>query len=103
MAAQRYAVFHFHGSNRSSSWTLVLPETMRSSTSVSHACGSTPLSFAVATRLATIAQWRAPPSDPANKLFFRPKAIGLIARSMTFVSGMLSDGAPTTAISNTAR
>jgi hypothetical protein len=24
------------------------------------------LSFAVATRLATIAQWRAPPSDPAN-------------------------------------
>jgi hypothetical protein len=33
----------------------------------------------------------------------RPKAIGRIARSMLFVSGMLSDGAPTTAISNTAR
>jgi hypothetical protein len=30
---------------------LVRPETMRSSTSVSHAKGSTPLSFAVATRL----------------------------------------------------
>jgi hypothetical protein len=29
--------------------------------------GSTPFSFAVATRLATIAQWRAPPSEPANK------------------------------------
>ncbi len=43
------------------------------------------MSFAVATKLATIAQWRAPPSDPANRLFFRPKAIGLIARSMTFV------------------
>jgi hypothetical protein len=35
---------------------------------VSHAKGSTPLSFAVATKLATIAQWRAPPSEPANRL-----------------------------------
>jgi hypothetical protein len=31
--------------------------------------GSTPLSFAVATRLATIAQWWAPLSEPANKAF----------------------------------
>jgi hypothetical protein len=35
---------------------------------VSHACGSTLLSLAVATKLATIAQWRAPPSEPANRL-----------------------------------
>jgi hypothetical protein len=27
------------------------------------------LSFAVATRLATIAQWPAPPSEPANKRY----------------------------------
>jgi hypothetical protein len=36
---------------------------MRSSTSVSHAKGSTLFNFAVATRLTTIAQGRAPPSD----------------------------------------
>jgi hypothetical protein len=33
----------------------------------------------------------------------RPKAIGRMARSMVLVSGMLSDGAPTAAISDTAR
>ena len=54
-AASRSA-FQAHGSSRSSSCALVRPETIRSSTSVSHARGSTPLSFAVATRLATIAQ-----------------------------------------------
>ena len=69
------SAFQAHGSSRSSSCALVRPETMRSSTSVSQAKGSTPLSFAVATRLATIAQWRAPPSDPANRLFLRPRAI----------------------------
>ena len=37
----------FHGSNVCSSWALVRPETMRSSTSVSQAIGSTPFSFAV--------------------------------------------------------
>ena len=37
---------------------MVRPETMRSSTLVSHAKGSTPFSFAVATRLATIALGR---------------------------------------------
>jgi hypothetical protein len=47
---------------------LVRPETMRSSTSVSHASGSTPFSFAVAIRLGTIAQWRAPSSVPAHRL-----------------------------------
>src|SRR5215213_5834115 len=54
------------GSSRSSSCALIRPETMRSSTSVSHAWGSTPLSFAVATKLATIAQLRALASEPAN-------------------------------------
>src|SRR5215217_2501895 len=50
------SAFQAQGSSRSSSWALVWPETMRSSTSVNHACGSTPFSLAVATRLATIAQ-----------------------------------------------
>ncbi len=35
---------------------------------MSQARGSTPLSLALATRLATSAQWRAPPSDPAKYL-----------------------------------
>jgi hypothetical protein len=47
--------------------------------------GSTPFSLAVATRLATIAQWQAPPSDPANKAFLRPRLIGRIARSTVLV------------------
>ena len=64
MAAASRSVCQAHGSSRSSSWALIRPETMRSSTLVSHANGSTPFSFAVATRLATIAQWRAPPSEP---------------------------------------
>ncbi len=62
------STFQVHGSSCASSWALVRPETIRSSTSVSQAKGSTPFSFAVATRLATIAQWRAPPSEPANRL-----------------------------------
>jgi hypothetical protein len=33
----------------------------------------------------------------------RPKAMGRMARSTVLVSGMLSDGAPTAAISDTAR
>jgi hypothetical protein len=57
---------------------LVGPGTMCSSTSVSHAKGSTPFSFAVATGLATIAQRRAPPSEPATRAFFRPKPDGFL-------------------------
>src|SRR4051812_2016078 len=78
--------FQVHGSSRSSSCALVRPETTRSSTSVSHARGSTPLSFAVATRLATIAHQQAPPSDPANRAFLRPRLIGRIALSTVLVS-----------------
>src|SRR3954453_14442158 len=63
VAASRSA-FQAHGNKHASSCALVWPETVRSSTSVSQACGSTPFSFAVATRLATIAQCRAPPSEP---------------------------------------
>src|SRR3954466_11871779 len=73
-AAASRSACQFQGSSRPSSWALVRPETMRSSTSVSHARGSTPFNFAVATRLATIAQWRAPPSEPAKRAFLRPKA-----------------------------
>jgi hypothetical protein len=55
-AAAARSARQVQGSSFSSSWALVRPETIRSSTSVSHAKGSTPFSFAVATRLATIAQ-----------------------------------------------
>src|SRR3954447_7549470 len=74
VAASRSA-FQAHGNKHASSCALVWPETVRSSTSVSQACGSTPFSFAVATRLATIAQCRAPPSEPAKRAFLRPKAM----------------------------
>src|SRR3712207_9161131 len=69
---------------------------MRSSTSVSHTKGSTPLSFAVATRLATIAQWRAPPSDPANKadgMTVLGRARGRRPRSAVLTGIVPSDGA----------
>jgi hypothetical protein len=88
-AAASRSAFQRQGSSRSSSWALVRPETMRSSTSVNHAKGSTPFSLAVATRLATSAQCRAPPSEPANRAFFLPRAIGRMARSMTFVSSSI--------------
>jgi hypothetical protein len=52
-AAATRSAFQVQGSSRASSWVLVRPETTRSSTSVSRARGSTPFSFAVATRLAT--------------------------------------------------
>jgi hypothetical protein len=44
---------------------------MRSSTSVSHASGSTPLSFAVWINVLTIAQWRPPLSEVAKSQFLR--------------------------------
>ena len=48
--------FQFHGSRVSNSVALVRPETMRSSTSVSQACGSTPFSLAVWMSVIAIAQ-----------------------------------------------
>jgi hypothetical protein len=48
--------FQCHGSSRSSSWRLICPDTMRLSTSVSQASGSTPLSLAVWINVATIDQ-----------------------------------------------
>jgi hypothetical protein len=67
--------FQFHGSSVSSWCRLVRPDTMRSSTSVSQANGSTLFSFADWISVATIAQCRAPLSEPANKAFLRPSAI----------------------------
>ncbi len=61
------------------------PETIRSSTSVSQAIGSTPFSFAVWISVIAIAQWRAPPSEPANSAFLRVRVCGRMARSTTFV------------------
>ena len=62
------------------------PETIRSSTSVSQAIGSTPFSLAVWISVIATAQCRAPPSLPANNAFLRVRIFGLIARSTTFVS-----------------
>jgi hypothetical protein len=70
-AAPRYAVsgvaaalsaFQFHGSSVSSSCALVRPDTMRSSTSVSQASGSTSFSLAV------YAERRTMPSGFARRL-----------------------------------
>ena len=57
MAAVSRSACQFQGSSRSSSFALVQPETIRSSTSVSQAKGSTTFSVAMAIRPATIAQW----------------------------------------------
>src|SRR5258707_8807668 len=54
---------------------------MRSRTSLSHAKGSTSLSFAVAMREQTVAHRTPPPSEPANRWFLRPSATGRMARS----------------------
>ena len=53
----------FHGGSVSSWWLFVRPETIRPSTSVSHASGSTLLSFAVWISVLTIAQCRPPLSE----------------------------------------
>ena len=55
-ASSSLAAFQVHGSNSSSSWYLVRPETTRSSTSVSHANGSTSFNFADTINVATIDQ-----------------------------------------------
>ena len=55
-ASASLAAFQVHGSNFSSSCRLVRPDTMRSSTSVSQANGSTPFNFADCTSVAMIAQ-----------------------------------------------
>jgi hypothetical protein len=70
VADERLA-FQFHGSSASRAEALVRPETMRSSTSVRYAIGSTPFSFAVWISVIAIAPCRAPPSLPANKAFLR--------------------------------
>ena len=74
-----------HGSSTSSCCT-GCPSTILVSTSCSQANGSMPLSFAVSTSEATIAQRLAPPSLPANNAFLRPSAIGRIERSTGLVS-----------------
>jgi transposase-like protein len=76
----------FQGSSCSSWWLLVLPETRRSSTSVSQASGSTPFNFAVPIRVSAIAQCSAAPSEPLNKAFFRATATPFMPRSTTLVS-----------------
>jgi hypothetical protein len=85
VADERLA-FQFHGSSASRAEALVRPETTCSSTSVRDAIGSTPFSLAVWINVMAMAQWRAPPSLPANKAFLRVSAIGLISRSTTLVS-----------------
>jgi hypothetical protein len=62
-ALASFAAFQAHGSNVSSSWFFVRPETTRSSASVNHASGLTPFNFADTINVATIAQCRPPRSE----------------------------------------
>src|SRR4051794_30790205 len=84
-AASR-AAFHSQGSNSFSAFTLVRPEMIRSSTSVSQVWGSTPCNFAVLISDARIAHRSPPESDPAKRAFFRPNGIGRMARSTVLLS-----------------
>lgn len=60
----------------------------RLSTSVTQACESCPLAFAVASRLMIAAARRPAVSEAANSQFFRPIAMG----RMAFSIGLLSIG-----------
>ena len=51
--------------------------------------GSTSFSLAVAMREQTVAQRTPPPSEPANRWFFRPSATGRIARSTGLLSSSI--------------
>jgi hypothetical protein len=62
-----------HGTN--SSTRLTGYSAIRPSTSLSQACGSTPLSLAVSISVSAIAAALPPPSEPANSQFFRPSAL----------------------------
>ena len=79
-AVAAFGAFQFQGSRLSSSFAFVRPETMRSKTSVNHAIGSTPCSFAVLISVIAIAQWRAPPSLPA-----------VLGRSAAAISAAVAD------------
>ena len=85
VVADERLAFQFHGSSASSAEALVRPETMRSSTSVRYAIGSTPFNFADWISVMAIAQCRAAPLLPANKAFLRVIVIGLMTRSTTLV------------------
>src|SRR5271165_4225035 len=80
------AASHAHGRSVCSSCALVRPETTRSSTSVSHAIGSTPFNFAVWISVIASAHRSAPQSEPANNAFLRVRVWGRMARSTTLVS-----------------
>jgi hypothetical protein len=84
-ASASLAAFQFHGSSVSRSCRLACPATMRSSTSVSQASGSTPFNFADCTSVAMIAQCRPPLSFPAKSAFFLVIVTGLMARSTVLV------------------
>jgi hypothetical protein len=75
-ASAALTAFQFHGSNVSSSCRLVRLDTMRSSTSASHASGSTPFNFALWMSVAMIAQCRPPLSFPAIIISAEPRAHG---------------------------
>jgi hypothetical protein len=55
-ASASFVAFQVHGSNLSSSWIFVCPETTRSRTSVNHANGSISFNFADTINVATIDQ-----------------------------------------------
>src|SRR3954447_8812137 len=67
---------------------------MRSNTSVNHTRGSTPFSLAVATRLATLAQRRAPPSQPTPRAFLRPTTTGQMPHKPPDTAGEFAGAEP---------
>lgn len=77
---------HDQGSSVSSPMLVTSSRTIRSSTSVSQACGLTPFSTAVRTRVVAIAQLAPPASLPANSAALRVTTTGRISRSTLFVS-----------------
>ena len=77
----------FQGSSCSS--LVIGVSAMRARTSASHACGSMSLSFAVSMSEARIAQWSAPPSEPAKRLFLRVSARGRMERSTMLLSSSM--------------
>ncbi len=82
------------------------PAALRSRGSVRRARGSAPLSSAVTTRVAGVAQVRPPPSDPANRAFLRGKTSAQSLRTASAsvrvsMVGFVTRGATTCAVSIT--
>jgi hypothetical protein len=65
------------------------PLTILVRTSVKYPSGSTSFSLQVSISEAMVAQCSAPPSDPANRAFFRLSAMGRMERSTVLLSSSM--------------